>query len=360
MYSEIWISRILLLITMVAVMLWIFAFISRRWSIVFWWETNIKRIIYISIWLILILSLGMILINTNFKMAEIFWSGLVWIIYAIRVIFPLLIIIDILSIRYKVPPRVIFIICTIYILLWLYQWIYTKTTPVTITNNKITENHKIVFISDLHVDAINHRWYIQRIVHRIQKIQPDFVVIGGDLMNIAKSNYVDAFLPFNDLDIPVFATLGNHDHMWNANAVSKIFETTKIIPLRNESREINWIQIVGIDDKSYRSWKNLDEILQESKIQDNNKFTIFISHQPQHLKKLDWFPIDLELAWHTHNGQFMPLSWIIHAFNDYAYWTYVHWEKTAFVSQGIGSRWAPIRMGTQSELVVISLKKEQK
>jgi predicted MPP superfamily phosphohydrolase len=27
----------------------------------------------------------------------------------------------------------------------------------------------------------------------------------------------------------------------------------------------------------------------------------------------------------------------------------------AFVSQGIGSWWAPIRIGTQSELVIISL-----
>jgi len=230
-------------------------------------------------------------------------------------------------------------ICTLYIILWLYQWIHTKTTTLTIAHDKIIKNHKIVFISDIHVDVMHHRWYIQSIVNRIQKIQADFVIIGGDLMNSAKSSYADAFLPFNDLNIPIFATLGNHDHMWDTNAVSKIFETTKIIPLRNKSIEVDWLQIVWIDDKTYRSWKKLPEILQEAKIQDNKEFTLLISHQPQHLKKLDWFPIDLELAWHTHNGQFIPLSWIIHAFNDYAYGTYHHWEKIAFVSQGIGTWW---------------------
>jgi predicted MPP superfamily phosphohydrolase len=38
-------------------------------------------------------------------------------------------------------------------------------------------------------------------------------VIGGDLMNTAKTAYVDALLPFNQLTVPVYATLGNHDHM---------------------------------------------------------------------------------------------------------------------------------------------------
>lgn len=63
-------------------------------------------------------------------------------------------------------------------------------------------------------------------------------------MNSAKSDYVNAFLPFNQLEIPIFATLGNHDHMGDSTAVSKIFETTKIILLRNKSIEISGLQIV--------------------------------------------------------------------------------------------------------------------
>lgn len=47
-----------------------------------------------------------------------------------------------------------------------------------LTSNRITQDHNIVFISDLHVEAIHNRQYVQKIVNRIQDLQPDFVVIG--------------------------------------------------------------------------------------------------------------------------------------------------------------------------------------
>ncbi len=207
------------------------------------------------------------------------------------------------------------------------------------------------------MEAVHNTRYIQSIVNKIQALQPDFVLLGGDLMNTAKSDYVDAFEPFNQLKMPVYATLGNHDNMWEAKAISGIFAITKIIPLRNQSITISWIQVVWIDDKSYRSGKNLTEILDESKIATGANYTILISHQPQKLSKLNWYPIDLELAGHTHNGQFVPLTWMIWLFNDYAYGKYTDWKKTAFVSQWIGTWWGPLRIGTQSELVLITLKK---
>lgn len=177
-------------------------------------------------------------------------------------------------------------------------------------------------------------------------------------MNIANPKYVGAFSPFNQLNIPVYATVWNHDHMGDSTAIDKIFEKTAIVPIRNQSIEIDGIQIVGIDDKSYWGDKKLPEILQESKIADNGMFTILISHQPQKLEKLEGFPIDIELAGHTHNGQFIPINRIIHLFNDYTYGKYQSNGKIVFVSQGIGSWWAPIRIGTQSELVLISLHPE--
>ncbi|MEI6673354.1 MAG: hypothetical protein WCL02_08915 [bacterium] len=59
-------------------------------------------------------------------------------------------------------------------------------------------------------------------------------------------------MPFNQLTMPVYATLGNHDHMGDSGAIDQIFRTTKIIPLRNQSILVSGLQIVGIDDKSYR------------------------------------------------------------------------------------------------------------
>ncbi len=314
-----------------------------------------KTIILLSIWMIGMMVISMTLINIPLKGTEIIWIILLWIIYITRVLSPLLIFRDIISIWYKIPYIFMIILCIVWLGFGIYKGTTIKVTPLTISNENIKKDYKIIFISDIHVETIHHNKYIQSIVNQIKKLKPDFVLLGGDLMNSAKLSYVDAFLPFNQLDIPVYATLWNHDHMWNTGAIAKIFEKTNIILLRNKSITFDWLQIIGIDDKSYRWNKKLDDVLQESKISNSGQFTILVSHQPQKLIKLTWHTINLELAWHTHNGQFIPFSWIIWLFNDYAYWEYNYNNMTAFVSQGIGSRWAPIRMGTQSELVLISL-----
>lgn len=269
---------------------------------------------------------------------------------------PLMILKDIVSIWYDIPPIVMIGVAIAWIGYGMYKGMKTRITPLTISSSAISKDHKIVFVSDIHVDAIRDRKYIQSIVNAVKGIGPDLVLIGGDMVNSAKSSHVDAFLPFNQLDIPVYATLGNHDHMGNSAALAEIFEKTNIKPLRNQSIDIHEIQIVGIDDKSYRGEKQLSEILDESVSIKDERFTVLVSHQPQHLKKLENHSINLQLAGHTHHGQFIPLTWIIRFFNDYAYGEYHHKKMTAFISQGIGSRGAPIRIGTQSELVEITLK----
>ena len=357
MFSSNPLTRIALLVVVVTIALSIFGLIVWRGGVIFGLSLKFKTIVLLSFGLIWLLVASMALSSTPRRIAEIIGIVVLALIYAIWVLSPVLIVSDLVSIWYKIPPVIIGIISVIWLWIWVYYGTATKVTELSLTSKTISHDAKIVFISDIHVEAIHNTRYIQSIVTKIQALQPDFVLLGGDLMNTAKSDYVDAFLPFNQLKMPVYATLGNHDNMWDANAISGIFATTKIIPLRNKSIDISWIQIVGIDDKSYRSGKTLTEILDESKISSGAKYTILISHQPQKLSKLDWYPIDLELAGHTHNGQFVPLTWMIWLFNDYAYGKYTDWKKTAFVSQWIGTWWGPLRIGTQSELVLIILKK---
>ena len=356
MHSNNPLSRVIFLTIFTIIMLSIFALIVRRGSVAFWINIKFKTIVLVSIWMIAMMILGIALSNFAWKSTEIIGTFLIRIIYGTRIIGLLLIFRDIVSIWYKIPPTIISILSLLLIWTWIYFGTTSKITKLNISNEQITSDYKIVFISDLHVQATQHTKYIQRIVNKIQKINPDLILIWWDLMNVAKVSYVDAFLPFNQIESPIYATLWNHDNMWNSGAISSIFEKTKIIPLRNKSTTIDNIQIVWIDDKTYRKGRQLAEILDESQIEPNKQFTILVSHQPQSLSKLDKYPIDLELAGHTHHGQFWPISRLIRFFNDYSYWEYNENWKIAFVSQWIGSRWAPIRLWTQSEIVVISLK----
>ena len=341
-------------------MLGIFGLIIWRGSNMLGISLKHKMIILLTIGMVAMMITSMALTNILWNNFEIVGIILLWIIYATWVLIPLIAVRDLVSIRYRISPLYMIIISMIWIGFGIYKGTVIKTTPLTISDSRIIKNQKIVFISDIHADAIHNIGYIQSIVNHIKNLQPDYVIIGGDLMNTAKTRYVNAFLPFNQLNMPIYATLGNHDHMGDSGAILEVFEKTKIIPLRNQSIESGGLQIVGIDDKSYRWNKKLPDILKESNIADNGKFTILISHEPENLSKLAGYPIDLELAWHTHNGQFIPMNRIIRLFNDYSYGEYHQKNMTAFVSQGIGSRWAPIRIGTQSELVLISLESATK
>ena len=336
-------------------MLGIFALIIRRESMMFAISLKPKMIIMLTIGMMWLAATSLFLTMSPWNTWEIFGIVLLWIIYSTWVLVPIVILRDIISLRYKIPVLGMSIITILRLGLGIYQGTTIKITPLSISSNQINKNYKIIFISDMHIEAVHNSLYVQSIINHIKKLQPDIVIIGGDLMNTAKLKYVNAFLPFNQLTMPIYATVGNHDHMGNSGAIQQIFEKTKIIPLRNQSISVDGIQIVGIDDKSYRGNKKLPDILKESNMSDSGQFTILVSHEPENLKKLTGFPINLELAGHTHNGQFIPMNWIIRLFNDYSYGEYHLNTMTAFVSQGIGSWWAPIRIGTQSEIVLISL-----
>jgi predicted MPP superfamily phosphohydrolase len=101
----------------------------------------------------------------------------------------------------------------------------------------------------------------------------------------------------------------------------------------------------------------LSEVLTKSNIQEGNTFNILMTHQPISLEKLKDFPIDLEVAGHTHRGQIRGLSYLVAIVNDYGYGKYEENGRTAFITQGIGTRGLPVRLGTRSEIVMIHLQK---
>ena len=221
---------------------------------------------------------------------------------------------------------------------------------------------KILLVSDIHVENVTQDFHIKKIVKTIKEEKPDFVIIAWDLMNKPNTSYIEYLSGFEEIkDIPIFAVKWNHDVMWNGTIVNKIPEVSGIKILDNAITTNDWlnIQIAGIIDKSTWWWQTLDEIMNQVKF-DNSKdwFTVLIAHQPIWLEKLADYPIDLEVAWHTHRGQFYWMRKIIEWMNDYAYWEYKLWDRTAFVTQWIWTWWLPFRLWTQSEMVIINLKRK--
>lgn len=278
------------------------------------------------------------------------------------ILFVILLIVHCISIFYKINPRITLWIIVIILSTWVYCSLHTNITELNIQSDKIQKDTKILLVSDIHVENVTQDFHINKIIKAIETEKPDFVVIAWDLMNKPNHTYVDYFSAFKSVkNIPIFAVKWNHDVMWNGTIINDIPKNSWIKILDNMISINSWlnIQIAGIIDKSIWWGKSLDEIMNEVQL-DSSKdwFTILITHQPINLEKLENYPIDLEVAWHTHRGQFYWIMEISRIANDYLYWEYKLWDRTALITQWIWTWGLPFRLWTQSEMVLINLTKK--
>ena len=293
------------------------------------------------------------------KIMDIIWtiSSRIFVLWFI--LFVLLLIEHAVSIRYKTNPRITLWIIVIILITWVYCSLHTKITNLNIETDKIEKDVKILLVSDIHVENVTQDFHVKKIIKTIEKEKPDFVIIAWDLMNKPNYGYIDYLKSFKSVkDTPIFAVEWNHDVMWNTVIVQSIPNKSGIKILNNESVRINWIQVIWIIDKSLW-WSSTQQIMNQVEFDENqNLFTILITHQPIWLEKLKDYPVDLEVAWHTHRGQFYGVMELSRIANDYLYWEYKYWDRIAFVTQWIWTWWLPFRLWTQSEMVIINLTKK--
>lgn len=269
----------------------------------------------------------------------------------------------------------IYIVLT-YLFLFFILWILIeaqvyRVRRVKVKNNKIPRgfnNFKIVFISDIHYGRLFRAKRLIKIVNRINELQPDIIIIGGDYLDISvKSNkdvsvYLDKELEILrklKAKLEIFTVLGNHDYFnrkdsllneINSSSFKLLKNTVEIINIGEES-----IQIVGVDDLVEGNPQV--DILKEW----SNNFTIAISHNPDFFSDYkDQINYDLGLSGHIHGGQ-------ITFFGLYAPYTsskygqrymkkIVHEvNRDIILTNGIGNGMLPIRFFAIPEIVEINL-----
>ena len=342
---------------LVPLCIWMFFYVIWRFFVIF---GNDSKLIPIIISVILtIFVLWTFMYQWDSKIMDIIWTLSSWFFVLWFLLMILLLIENIISTWYKINPRIIIWFIITILWLWTYFSLNPKITNLNIQSNKIQENTKILLVSDIHVENITQTFHVNQILKKIESEKPDFVIIAWDLMNKPNKSYIDYFSAFKSVkDTPILAVEWNHDVMWNTNIVQGIPEISGIKLLNNDTIEINWIQLVWIIDKSLW-WDSVEQAMNKIDFnKDQNLFTILITHQPIKLEKLENYPVDLEVAWHTHRGQFYGIMELSRMANDYLYWEYKYWDKTAFITQWIWTWWLPFRLWTQSEMVIINLTKK--
>lgn len=179
---------------------------------------------------------------------------------------------------------------------------------------------RILHMSDMHAGGHIPYDYISETIDKGLSYNPDLILITGDFIDKSIENratYVKLLKKLSSA-APVYASLGNHDGgewvgvhggYFNTDKVLKLLKDADIIPLINETANINIegadIALIGIGDLWAKLFK--PKIAFSDSI-SKDAYKIVLSHNPdgkEYLKKYKW---DLMLSGHTHGGQlYIPL-----------------------------------------------------
>lgn len=221
---------------------------------------------------------------------------------------------------------------------------------------------RFVLIADLHLWIFKNERFLKKIIKKIQNLENiDGVLIPWDFTLVLDQNtdLEKLFSPFSKLDIPIYATLWNHDTMkpWpNISAnLRNVLEKNKIIVLNNEKSQLisKNIQILWLWD----NWSNDDktEMIREYSAEDN---LIVLAHNPDTTLKYTNNIADLTVSGHTHWGQIrIPFIWkkVLPVKGNFIDGYYENNGIKLYITSWAWEVWLPLRFRIPPEIVILDL-----
>lgn len=226
--------------------------------------------------------------------------------------------------------------------------------------NRVTKTLKLAVASDIHLGPTNWRAHIERIVRKINALNPDIILLPGDIVDgeldpVIRRDLGSYMRKFKST-YWVYGITGNHEYIWGMERARNYLVEHGIKILQDETEEVGWITIVGRDDISAtrfgRHRKELKEILTSK---DSKKPIILLDHQPKKLSEAQKNGVDVQFSGHTHNWQLWPLNLIVKRLFEVPVGYKKKGHTHIFVSTGVGTWWPPVRTNARPDILFVTL-----
>lgn len=223
-------------------------------------------------------------------------------------------------------------------------------------------NYKIAAVSDIHLGAIIGVKRLKNIVKKINSLNPDIVLLPGDVVDedigpVINQNLGELLKKIRS-KFGVYSVTGNHEYIGGVEEAVRYLKEHSTNVIRDGSVFIdNNFYVVGREDAAIRSFagkerKPLKELIDKV---DRSMPIILMDHQPYKLEEAVQNNIDLQLSGHTHHAQMWPLNFITKKIYEVS-WGYKKKGNTHFyVSCGAGTWGPPVRIGNTPEIMDIAL-----
>ncbi len=239
--------------------------------------------------------------------------------------------------------------------------IKVKKQKVTLPNLPAAwKGRKAVWISDLHLGQVQGTKFAQHVTDKILKISPDIVFVGGDLFDgTSAPDLHNLAFPLSQLStakkIPhgVYFITGNHEEFGKSDAFLSAVSSVGMKILMDEMVDIEGLQLIGVDYRNTTKKEDFKEVLARLSI-DRAKPSILLKHEPKDLDVAEEAGVSLQLSGHTHRAQIWPLRYIAKLiYKTYVYGLKPHGSMQVNTSSGVGTWGPPLRVGSDSEIVLI-------
>ena len=230
------------------------------------------------------------------------------------------------------------------------------------------ENYRITVLADLHIDRASTPERVAKLVEYANSLHSNVIVILGDTVDGRIERQHRAVGELKKLYAPegVYCIMGNHEYFSGGQEWADFLAGCRIKMLLNENVKLKeHFYLAGITDPAARHTKlsaqlpDLDKALQGI---GKNAFTILLAHRPGHAAKAAEKNVQLQLSGHTHGGMIAGFDRLVGRFNEnFISGLYRVKNMLLYVSNG-SAIWSgfPFRLGRDSEITIITLKRNKK
>lgn len=252
-----------------------------------------------------------------------------------------------------------------------YGWVHVnqiqvESYQVSLAPKKMEKEMKLVLLSDLHLGAAGWETRLEKVVAKVNEQQGELICIAGDIFDSnfnAMANPSRAKELLQSLSAPygVYASLGNHDAGETFPQMLAFLKECNITLLNDKAVTIdNRLVLAGRLDRSpiggYGEYtrKSLGEVLEGM---NTALPVIMMEHNPARGDTYTLNDADLILSGHTHKGQIFPANLFTNFIytEDYGYYRESENHPHRIITSGAGIWGMPMRVGTNSEIVTVTL-----
>lgn len=224
--------------------------------------------------------------------------------------------------------------------------------------------YSVIHLTDIHLSRLFHRPFAERLVARVNALEPDLILISGDLID----GYLDArredVAPLAGLSARdgVYVSPGNHEYYFGYESWWATYQELGMRPLANAHARIERGQgalvVAGLTDLAAGRFglpaPDIDRALAGA---PEDAPILLLNHQPRQARAMASRGVDVHLSGHTHGGMVVGLASLVARYNEgFISGYYAVDDMHLYVSNGT-ALWPgfALRLGVPSELTRITL-----